>query len=61
MACTAPTTSYTLAARLATLEGAEHCLLVPSGLAAVTLTSLALLRRVTRCWCRTTSTARTVI
>lgn len=37
-------TSYTLAARLATLEGAEHCLLVPSGLAAVTLPSLAILR-----------------
>ena len=37
-------TSYTLAARLATLERAEHCLLVPSGLAAVTLTSLAFLR-----------------
>jgi cystathionine beta-lyase len=37
-------TSYTLAARIATLEHAEHCLLVPSGLAAVTLPSLALLR-----------------
>jgi cystathionine beta-lyase len=37
-------TSYTLAARLATLEHAEHCLLVPSGLAAVTLPSLAVLR-----------------
>lgn len=37
-------TSYTLAARLATLEQAEHCLLVPSGLAAVTLPSLAVLR-----------------
>jgi len=37
-------TSYTLAARLATLEHAEHCLLVPSGLAAVTLVSLGLLR-----------------
>jgi cystathionine beta-lyase len=37
-------TSYTLAARLATLERAEHCLLVPSGLAAVTLPSLAILR-----------------
>ncbi|MFN3302386.1 MAG: PLP-dependent transferase [Roseateles sp.] len=37
-------TSYTLAARIATLEHAQHCLLVPSGLAAVTLTSLALLR-----------------
>jgi cystathionine beta-lyase len=37
-------TSYTLAARLATLEGAEHCLLTPSGLSAVTLVSLGLLR-----------------
>lgn len=37
-------TSYTLAARIATLEHAEHCLLVPSGLAAVSLVSLALLR-----------------
>lgn len=37
-------TSYTLAARLATLEHAEYCLLVPSGLAAVTLPSLAVLR-----------------
>jgi cystathionine beta-lyase/cystathionine gamma-synthase len=37
-------TSYTLAARIATLEHAEHCLLVPSGLAAVTLPSLAVLR-----------------
>ena len=37
-------TSYTLAARIATLEGAEHCLLVPSGLAGVTLVSMALLR-----------------
>ncbi|MDC6169674.1 PLP-dependent transferase [Paucibacter sp. XJ19-41] len=37
-------TSYTLAARIASLEGAEHCLLAPSGLAAVTLVSLGLLR-----------------
>ncbi len=37
-------TSYTLGARLATLEGAEHCLLTPSGLAAVTLVNLAFLR-----------------
>jgi len=37
-------TSYTLAARLATLEGAEHCLLTPSGLSAITLVSMALLR-----------------
>ncbi|WP_346657057.1 PLP-dependent transferase, partial [Bradyrhizobium sp. NBAIM20] len=29
---------------MATLEHAEHCLLLPSGLAAVTLVSLALLR-----------------
>jgi len=36
-------TSYTLAARLATLEGAEHCLLTPSGLSAITLVNLALL------------------
>ena len=37
-------TSYTLAARVATLENARHCLLAPSGLAAVTLVSLGLLR-----------------
>jgi cystathionine beta-lyase len=37
-------TSYTLAARIASLESAKHCLLVPSGLAAVTLVSLGLLR-----------------
>jgi cystathionine beta-lyase len=37
-------TSYTLAARIATLEGGTHCLLAPSGLAAVTLVSMALLR-----------------
>jgi cystathionine beta-lyase len=37
-------TSYTLAARMATLEGGTHCLLVPSGLAAVTLVSVGLLR-----------------
>jgi cystathionine beta-lyase len=37
-------TSYTLAARIASLEGAEHCLLTPSGLSAITLVSLALLR-----------------
>lgn len=37
-------TSYTLAARMASLEGGSHCLLVPSGLAAVTLVSMGLLR-----------------
>ncbi|HEY4081524.1 MAG TPA: PLP-dependent transferase [Burkholderiaceae bacterium] len=36
-------TSYTLSARLCTLEGAEHCLLTPSGLSALTLVNLALL------------------
>lgn len=37
-------TSYTLAQRIATLEGANHCLLTPSGLSAITLISLGLLR-----------------
>lgn len=37
-------TSFTLEARLATLEGAEHVMLVPSGLAAITLVDLALLK-----------------
>jgi cystathionine beta-lyase len=37
-------TSYTLATRIASLEGGTHCLLTPSGLSAVTLVSMALLR-----------------
>jgi cystathionine beta-lyase len=37
-------TSFTLMARIATLEGGRHCLLAPSGLAAVTTINLALLR-----------------
>lgn len=37
-------TSFTLEARLATIEGAEHVMLVPSGLAAITLVDLALLK-----------------
>ena len=37
-------TTFTLEARLATLEGAEHLMLVPSGLAAITLINLAVLR-----------------
>jgi len=37
-------TSYTLESRLCTLEGGTRCLLTPSGLAAVSLVSLALLR-----------------
>jgi cystathionine beta-lyase len=36
-------TTFALEARIATLEGGEHCLLLPSGLAAVTLVDMALL------------------
>ena len=38
-------TTYQLEERLATLEGALQCLLVPSGLAAIATVSLALLRQ----------------
>lgn len=38
-------TTFTLEARLATLEGGQHCLLAPSGLAAIALVNLALLKR----------------
>ncbi|MBI3285965.1 MAG: cystathionine beta-lyase [Burkholderiales bacterium] len=37
-------TSFTLEARLAEIEQGEHCLLAPSGLAAITLVDLALLQ-----------------
>ncbi len=37
-------TTFTLEARIATLEGGTDCLLVPSGLAAITLVDAALLR-----------------
>jgi cystathionine beta-lyase len=37
-------TTFTLEARIATLEGGLHTLLVPSGLAAIALTDLALLK-----------------
>ncbi|ACB34323.1 Cys/Met metabolism pyridoxal-phosphate-dependent protein [Leptothrix cholodnii SP-6] len=37
-------TTFTLEARLATLEGAEHLMLVPSGLAAIMLIDLAVLK-----------------
>ena len=37
-------TTYTLAHRIAALEGGTHCLLVPSGLAAIVLVDLALLQ-----------------
>ncbi|MBI1890730.1 MAG: cystathionine beta-lyase [Burkholderiales bacterium] len=37
-------TSFTLEARLAEIEDGKHCLLAPSGLAAIALTDLALLK-----------------
>jgi cystathionine beta-lyase len=37
-------TSFTLEARLAAIEGGTHCLLAPSGLAAIAMIDLALLR-----------------
>ena len=37
-------TSFTLMARLASLEGGTHCLLAPSGLAAITTVNMGLLR-----------------
>lgn len=37
-------TSFTLEARLAEIEGGQHCLLAPSGLAAITMVNLALLK-----------------
>ena len=37
-------TTFTLEARLAEIEGGEHCLLAPSGLAAISMIDLALLR-----------------
>jgi len=37
-------TSFTLEARLAEIEGGQHCLLAPSGLAAISMIDLALLK-----------------
>lgn len=37
-------TTFTLEARLAEIEGGTHCLLAPSGLAAITMINLALLK-----------------
>ncbi|MFN3790601.1 cystathionine beta-lyase [Massilia sp.] len=37
-------TTFTLEARLAQIEGGEHCLLAPSGLAAIAMINFALLR-----------------
>ena len=37
-------TTFTLEARIATLEGGKHCLLAPSGLAAVALVDMAFLK-----------------
>jgi cystathionine beta-lyase len=38
-------TTFTLEERIATLEGAAHCVLAPSGLAAITMVNLALLKQ----------------
>ncbi len=38
-------TTFTLEARIATLEGGEHCVLAPSGLSAITLVDMAFLRQ----------------
>ncbi|QHE85837.1 PLP-dependent transferase [Hydrogenophaga sp. BPS33] len=38
-------TTFTLEERIATLEGGEHCMLAPSGLAVITLVDMALLRQ----------------
>jgi cystathionine beta-lyase len=38
-------TTYTLEARIASLEAGQHCLLVPSGLAAIALVDMALLKQ----------------
>ena len=37
-------TTFTLARRIAAIEGGDHCILQPSGLAAITLVDLALLK-----------------
>src|SRR3712207_8034071 len=37
-------TTFTLEARLAEIEGGNHCLLAPSGLAAISMIDLALLK-----------------
>ena len=37
-------TTFTLEARLATIEGGQHCRLAPSGLAAITMVNIALLQ-----------------
>lgn len=38
-------TTYTLEARIATLEGGKHCLLAPSGLSAIAIVNLSLLQQ----------------
>src|SRR5262245_52162976 len=38
-------TTFTLEERIATLEGGRHCVLAPSGLAAIALANLALLKQ----------------
>jgi cystathionine beta-lyase len=50
-------TTFTLEERIATLEGGKHCLLVPSGLAAMAWSTWRCSRPATRCCCPTTPTA----
>lgn len=38
-------TTFTLEERIATIEGGQHCILAPSGLSALTLVNMALLRQ----------------
>src|SRR5262245_64900958 len=38
-------TTFTLEERVAALEGGRHCVLAPSGLSAIAMTNIALLRR----------------
>ena len=42
-------TTFTLEERITSLEGGTHCVLVPSGLAAITLVNAAYCSRATRC------------
>jgi cystathionine beta-lyase len=52
-------TTFTLEARLAEIEGGSHCLLAPSGLAAIAMVDLALLKSGDDVLLPITSTTRT--
>ena len=51
-------TTFTLEERIATLEGGRHCLLAPSGLAAIALVDMALLQQGDEVLIPATPTAR---